>query len=130
MLVSWYEVRKLKESKPLQEEAFRLQKERPEVENCPICKSQLSGPLSTFSWGITHGDGFCTKCGLAIQYYHYIGWGDNRIRLAFFYPLVQPQSLLDKLASAWTGDRKTFTPIGQQIMADYEKEVTVDDRAS
>jgi len=50
---------------------------------CVKCGSHLySGGLmdamfSTFSWGIVHGDGFCTKCGWNYRMYHTVKCGEK-----------------------------------------------------
>ena len=113
--------KKLKESKALQEEALKLCEACPPVECCPICQSELNGILGTFNWGIVNGEGQCTKCGLALRYYHRIGHGGNQVTLQFFYPLVQPQALLDRLAAAWKANRETFTVVAQKLIQVVEE---------
>ena len=38
-------------------------------ERCIACGAMLSGLLSSFSWGIVHGEGTCS-CGWPIRAYH------------------------------------------------------------
>lgn len=44
---------------------------------CPKCGSQLTGDilkqfigLATFTWGLAHGEGFCSKCKYPARAYH------------------------------------------------------------
>ena len=49
---------------------------------CPNCNCNLLGMMGTFQWGIVHGYGNCTNCGIGFKYYHYIG--DSKIPLKAF----------------------------------------------
>lgn len=57
---------------------------------CPGCGSHLYGAgvvdalLSTFEWGICHGEGICTECSWPIRMYHFIKLdGDDKQRIIF-----------------------------------------------
>ena len=60
---------------------------------CPACRSHIySGGImdalmSSFEWGIVHGDGFCSQCRWPIRMYHFVDLdGDDKQRLV--YPLA------------------------------------------
>ena len=51
---------------------------------CPGCLSQLGGDfiataigLSTFQWGIAHGEGNCRECGWPVTTYHSVFFGEG-----------------------------------------------------
>ena len=57
---------------------------------CPKCGSHLLGGgimdalLSTFIWGIAHGEGFCSECDWPIRMYHFVKLdGDDKHRFEF-----------------------------------------------
>lgn len=41
-------------------------------EGC-VCDADLMGLLGTFTWGIQHGFGKCSRCGAGYRLYHYVG---------------------------------------------------------
>ena len=73
------------------EPTFRHDKDdEPNAITCPSCNSQIyaggvmDALLSTFTWGIVHGDGFCGECKWPIRMYHFIKLdGDDEQRLVF-----------------------------------------------
>lgn len=40
--------------------------------NCPECNEDLGGLFGTFVWGLVHGEGNCSRCGIAFRLYHYL----------------------------------------------------------
>lgn len=41
-------------------------------DRCPHCGSDLLGLFGSFTWGIAHGEGFCSNCKkVNFTYYHY-----------------------------------------------------------
>ena len=39
---------------------------------CPECDAELGGLFGSFTWGIIHGIGYCSKCEKTeFKYYHY-----------------------------------------------------------
>lgn len=37
---------------------------------CLQCESVLDGVIGSFTWGLTHGEGVCSKCGWPCRAYH------------------------------------------------------------
>ena len=57
---------------------------------CPACGAHLMGSgimdalLSSFQWGLAHGEGFCTDCRWPIRMYHFIRLdGEDKQRIIF-----------------------------------------------
>jgi hypothetical protein len=41
-------------------------------EKCLSCGATLAGMFGSFTWGLTHGEGFCSNCGYPARGYHTI----------------------------------------------------------
>ena len=53
---------------------------------CRGCGMSLSGLLGTFTWGIVHGEGYCSHCLMPVRMYHRIMDGDEEV-MSFTLPL-------------------------------------------
>ena len=60
---------------------------------CVKCGSHIFGGgimdalLSTFTWGLVHGEGFCTECNWPIRMYHSVDL-DREEKSSFQFPLA------------------------------------------
>lgn len=50
-------------------------------DRCPKCGTRLFGLSGSFSWGIQHGVGNCSNCGIALRLYHYIKTKNGETRV-------------------------------------------------
>lgn len=44
-----------------------------------VCGAPLTGIFGSFSWGLTHGEGGCTKCGHPARAYHVVRDKDGEV---------------------------------------------------
>ena len=44
--------------------------------------------MSSFTWGIAHGEGFCTNCDWPIRMYHFVQLVDDEDKRRFEFPLA------------------------------------------
>lgn len=57
--------------------------------SCPCCGAHVYGGgvidalLSTFTWGLAHGDGFCSRCKWPIRMYHFVKLEAGEKRMTF-----------------------------------------------
>lgn len=58
--------------------------ETEQLGGCPGCLGQLGGDLfrqafglSTFQWGLAHGEGNCRECGWPVTGYHFVFFGEG-----------------------------------------------------
>lgn len=70
-----------------------VKSDRPSID-CPCCGAMIysgGGPLdallSSFEWGLAHGDGFCGRCKWPIRMYHFIQL-DKPEKTRLVYPLA------------------------------------------
>lgn len=66
---------------------------------CRGCEHPLGGMLGTFTWGMVHGEGVCSKCGLPTRMYHRVKHDGEEV-LTFTLPLQYHASGLSTEASA------------------------------
>ena len=57
-------------------------------EKCPKCDSTFGGLLGSFTWGITHGSGFCSECRYPVRVYHKTKKGWTFERILAYHPSV------------------------------------------
>ena len=57
---------------------------------CPCCNAHvwaggkiMDAMLSTFQWGLAHGDGFCSACKWPIRMYHYVKLDNGEQRIVY-----------------------------------------------
>jgi hypothetical protein len=59
------------------------------AEPLPNGECLCCGEAATFTWGMTHGEGFCVKCGWPARLYHFIktdGIETRIVRLLQYHP--------------------------------------------
>jgi hypothetical protein len=62
----------------------------PDANKCICCGEKQGGDMiagllgtAKFRWGLAHGEGFCSACGYPGRALHYIGKGEDEMRLNF-----------------------------------------------
>lgn len=55
------------------------------------CGVPLDGILGTFSWGLTHGEGFCSSCHQPVRMFHVVRDDKGKILGEFDFPLLYPK---------------------------------------
>lgn len=86
-------------------------------DKCPGCNWSLGGFLGSFTWGIEHGEGFCSNCQYPCRGHHNIGRTQlNNTVLAFHPSVLTRQERPEEVRLVYAEDEILKKPGQQDIL--------------